>query len=140
MYKSVMENIEWCDYFFSSAAVADYTPITEESEKLKKGKDNLFLQLKRTNDILQGIQKKEYQKIIGFSVETSNLVDNSREKLHRKNLDMIIANNPKNPGAGFATDTNQVEIITSERHVSLPLLSKEETAAKILDFLKQMDQ
>jgi phosphopantothenoylcysteine decarboxylase/phosphopantothenate--cysteine ligase len=140
MHKAVLENIDWCDYFLSAAAVADYTPLAEESEKLKKGNDNLFLQMKRTKDILSEIQKKKHQKIIGFSVETTDLVYNSGEKLQRKNLDMIIANNPKNPGAGFATETNQVEIITSKKHLSLPLLSKRETAGKILDFLKQMDE
>ncbi|MCB0282030.1 MAG: bifunctional phosphopantothenoylcysteine decarboxylase/phosphopantothenate--cysteine ligase CoaBC [Calditrichaeota bacterium] len=130
----------WCDYFISAAAVADFTPIEVNKNKLKKDKNNLILELKRTADILQTINdlRKPHQKMIGFSVETQNLIDNSRQKMKRKNLDMIVANNPGITGAGFAADTNQVEIITEDKLVSVPLLSKKEIAHQILNHIKTL--
>jgi phosphopantothenoylcysteine decarboxylase / phosphopantothenate---cysteine ligase len=137
MHQAVLKEFYWCNYYFSSAAVADYTPVRELTHKMKKGKGNLNLEMERTKDILQdiGALKKSDQTIIGFSVETENLVENSRQKLIRKNLDVIIANNPSIKGAGFGGDTNQVEIITKNNHSTLPMLTKIETAEKILDYL-----
>jgi len=137
MSQAVQQHFEWCDYFMSSSAVADYTPVTRLENKMKKGVGNLSLEMKRTKDILQSIQKikNTKQKVIGFSVETENLIENSRKKLIRKKMDLIVANNPNLKGAGFAGDTNQVEIITKSDHITLPLLSKKETADKILDYI-----
>lgn len=140
MANKIRLKFPWCDYYISAAAVADFTPIEIHENKLKKNNNNLILELKRTADILQTIKelKKDHQKIIGFSVETQNLIKNSRQKMHRKNLDMIIANNPGISGAGFAADTNQVEIITADTVVTLPLLSKKETAHQILNHIKAL--
>ncbi|KAA3617486.1 MAG: bifunctional phosphopantothenoylcysteine decarboxylase/phosphopantothenate--cysteine ligase CoaBC [Calditrichaeota bacterium] len=135
MNQIVQKHFAWCDFFISSAAVADYTPLTTLKNKMKKGSGNLLLEMKRTADILQNIQtlKRADQKVIGFSVETKDLIENSRKKLIRKNLDLIIANNPNLKGAGFAGDTNQVEIISKSNNVSLPLMTKNDVADKILD-------
>ncbi len=137
MHEAVLKEFDACNYYFSSAAVADYTPVKQLAHKMKKGKGNLNLEMERTKDILQdvGALKKIDQTIIGFSVETENLIENSRQKLIRKNLDVIIANNPSIKGAGFGGDTNQVEIITKNNHSTLPMLTKIETAEKILDYL-----
>jgi phosphopantothenoylcysteine decarboxylase/phosphopantothenate--cysteine ligase len=137
MHQAVLKEFDWCNFYFSSAAVADYTPVKQLAHKMKKGKGNLNLEMERTHDILQniGALKKTDQTIIGFSVETENLIENSRQKLIRKDLDVIIANNPSIKGAGFGGDTNQVEIITKNNHSTLPILTKIETAEKILDYL-----
>lgn len=140
MKDAISANFQWCDFFFSASAVADYTPLNIHENKLKKDHNNLVLEFKRTTDILQHVVqlKRADQKIIGFSVETKNLVENSRQKLQRKKLDAIVANNPKIKGAGFAADTNQVEIITNDQVISLPQISKKKTAHKILDFVKTL--
>lgn len=142
MYKAVRKEFQNCDIFISCAAVADYTPVRVSSQKIKKGNEKLILELSATKDILKAVGnlKTGYQKVIGFSVETENLADNSLDKLKRKNLDMIIANNPLNTGAGFAHDTNQVNIFTPENHFPLPLLSKIETADKILDHILLLEK
>jgi len=135
MYNAVLKFFNQCDYYISAAAIADYTPIKLLENKIKKQNDNLIIELKRTKDILKevGSLKTNNQKTIGFSVETENLIENSSKKLINKNLDMIIANNPKLEGVGFGRSTNQVEIITKSKQVSLPLMSKQDTAELILD-------
>ena len=105
--------------------------------KIKKKDGDMSIALKRTKDIIGtlGEHKKEGQFICGFSMETENVIANSKDKLIKKNMDMIVANNVKVAGAGFGTDTNVVTIITGEDNIELPMMSKEDVASKILDFI-----
>ena len=141
MYQAVMENAAEQDIFVMAAAVADYTPQEVAEEKMKKKDGELSINLCRTKDILQtlGDNKKEKQFLCGFSMETENLIENSQKKLEKKKADMIAANSLRVAGAGFGTDTNVMTLITKEGYEELPMLSKEETAHKILDkILQQM--
>ncbi|MFI3172868.1 MAG: bifunctional phosphopantothenoylcysteine decarboxylase/phosphopantothenate--cysteine ligase CoaBC [Eubacteriales bacterium] len=135
MYKEVMRISEENHIIIKAAAVADYRPMNVSDQKMKKKEDDLSIALERTDDIIQalGNQKEPTQFLCGFSMETENMIENSRAKLEKKNLDMIIANNLKESGAGFGTDTNIVTIITKEDEQSLPIMSKEEVASQILD-------
>ena len=123
-----------------SAAVADYTPAEVATEKVKKKDGDLAIPLVRTDDILStlGATKPKGQLLCGFSMETQNMLENSKAKLAKKHADMIVANNLKVQGAGFGTDTNIVTLITEEQVTELPLLSKEEVADAILDALLAM--
>lgn len=125
------------DIIIKSAAVADYTPQTVATEKIKKKAEDASIELCRTQDILSflGEHKIEGQILCGFSMETENMLENSKIKLEKKNADMIVANNLKDAGAGFGTDTNLVTLITRDEVVELPLLSKEEVADKLLSQL-----
>jgi len=125
------------DIIIKAAAVADYTPETVSDEKVKKKDDDLSLPLKRTEDILGylGKNRREGQLLCGFSMETENMLENSKAKLTKKNVDMIVANNVKVSGAGFGTDTNVVTLITKDNVEELPIMSKEEVANNILDKL-----
>ena len=118
-----------------AAAVADYTPETVADNKSKKKDGDLSISLKRTQDILKylGENRRDGQVIVGFSMETENMLENSRAKLRKKNVDMICANNVKEAGAGFQTDTNILTLITEKDTQQLPLLSKEEAALAVLD-------
>lgn len=120
-----------------AAAVADYRPKTVADDKIKKSDSEAFIDLERTDDILAflGNNKKEGQKLCGFSMETRDLIENSRKKLEKKNLDMICANSLKTEGAGFGTDTNVITLITKDGETALPLMSKEEVAHRIFDEL-----
>lgn len=135
MYEAVVEEAPKADVICKAAAVADYRPKQVSTEKMKKSGDGLALELERTDDILKylGEHKKPGQFLCGFSMETENMIVNSRKKLEKKNLDMIAANNLKVEGAGFQGDTNIMTLITRTQEIQLPLLSKEETAARILD-------
>ncbi len=135
MFKAVAENCEKADFIFKAAAVADYTPGDYSCEKLKKKDGELSLDLRRTKDILKylGEHRLPKQIICGFSMETENLLENSRAKLAAKNVDMICANSLKQEGAGFGVDTNIITLITKEDTVQLPLQSKEAAACAILD-------
>lgn len=135
MYNAVMDNLAECDILVKAAAVADYTVPDVSDEKIKKKDDDLSLALSRTKDILKAVgeRKTDRQIICGFSMETSNLIENSKKKLVSKNCDMIIANNLKDDGAGFGVDTNKVTIITENNADSLDVMTKKETAEKILD-------
>lgn len=137
MFEAVKEHFSDKDFIFKAAAVADYTPIETCMEKMKKDAlgDSSNLPLKRTPDILKylGEHKKEGQFLCGFSMETQNLEENSRQKLLRKNADMIAANCLKTEGAGFQGDTNIITLITRSSMRQLGLLTKEETADKIID-------
>ena len=115
--------------------MADYTPVTTAENKIKKSDDDMSIKLKRTEDILKyiGEHKKPNQIICGFSMETENLIENSKAKLVKKNVDMIVANNLKVEGAGFGVDTNVVTIITRDDVKELPVMSKAEVADRILD-------
>lgn len=135
MFNRVVELAPRMDIIIKAAAVADYTPAETSSEKIKKKDGDLSLKLKRTKDILTylGENKKKGQFICGFSMETENLVENSRAKLKKKNADMMVANNLKEEGAGFGTDTNIVTIITRDGEFPQELTSKEEVAKVIFD-------
>ena len=118
-----------------AAAVADYRPKTISEQKVKKTDGELSIEMERTDDILKylGEHKRANQFLCGFSMETEHMLENSRKKLKKKNLDMIVANNVKVEGAGFAGDTNIVTLITADDETQLPLLSKEETAVEIMN-------
>lgn len=135
MYNAVMGNFADCDILVKAAAVADYTVPDVSNEKIKKKDDDLSLALSRTKDILKAVgeRKTDRQIVCGFSMETSNLIENSKKKLVSKNCDMIVANNLKDDGAGFGVDTNKVTIITENNADSLDVMTKKETAEKILD-------
>ncbi len=135
MFEAVAENAPNADFIFKAAAVADYTPVTYDDNKIKKSDDDMAIPLKRTQDILKylGKHRKAGQVICGFSMETQNMVENSRTKLLKKNVDMICANNLKVAGAGFGVDTNIITVITKDSMVELPLQSKESAANTILD-------
>ena len=134
MAKSVIDNFEKADVLIMSAAVADYTPIEKAKQKIKKTDGNLSIALKRTQDILLtiGQKKREDQIVIGFAMETENLLENAAKKLQEKNANYIIANSIREPGAGFGVDTNIVKIISPTSVEDLGLLSKDETAKEIL--------
>ena len=142
MFDAVTSNFDKQDIVIKAAAVADYTPVTTADNKIKKTDADMSIPLKRTQDILKylGENKKDGQFICGFSMETENMLENSRSKLAKKNADMIIANNLKTDGAGFGTDTNIVTIITKDDCVELEIMSKDEVAGVILDnILKKID-
>lgn len=140
MFEAVTERSGEQDIIIKAAAVADYRPRYVSSEKVKKQDGELSIELERTDDILAylGKNKRKDQFLCGFSMETENMLENSRRKLQKKNLDMIVANNVKVEGAGFGVDTNVVTIITGEEERSPGMLSKEETAVRILDQILKM--
>ena len=135
MFEAVAAHASQADLIFKAAAVADYTPDTYSDEKVKKKDGELSIPLKRTQDILKylGEHRRPGQVICGFSMETQNMVENSREKLVKKGVDMICANNLKQSGAGFGVDTNIITLITKDDTAELPLLTKEDAANAILD-------
>ena len=135
MFEAVSANASDMDFIFKAAAVADYTPATYADNKMKKKDGDLSIPLKRTQDILKhlGEHRIPGQVICGFSMETENMLENSRAKLARKNVDMICANNLKQSGTGFGVDTNIITLITKDDIEELPLLSKEEAANAILN-------
>ena len=140
MLEAVKTHFPQSDILIKSAAVADFTPAEYHTEKVKKKDGESTLPLKHTADILRevSIMKQPGQLVCGFSMETENLVDNSRKKLIEKNLDLIVANNLKVEGAGFGVDTNIVTFISQQETEQLPILTKEEVAHRILDnLLKQ---
>lgn len=128
------------DIIIKAAAVADYRPAVVSSEKVKKKEGQMSIELERTNDILKylGENKREGQFLCGFSMETQNMISNSRAKLEKKHLDMIAANNVKEAGAGFQGDTNVLTLITQKEETSLPLMSKEDAANKLLDKILEL--
>lgn len=134
MFEAVTSCSETQDVIIKAAAVADYRPAVVGTEKMKKGEGDLDIQLERTEDILGwlGQHRRENQFLCGFSMETQNMLENSRAKLERKHIDMIVANNLKVKGAGFGTDTNVVTLITEDMEKELPLMDKEEVADRLL--------
>ena len=138
MYEEIMKISDSQDIIIKAAAVADYTPANYSDEKIKKKDGDLSIELSRTKDILKELgERKENnpkkQFICGFSMETENMEENSKNKLAKKNADMIVANNVKIEGAGFGTDTNVVTIFTKDNEIRLDKLSKLEVAEKIFD-------
>ena len=139
MAETVKACAEKQDIIIKAAAVADYRPRVAAAEKLKKKEDDLTIELERTEDILGflGAHKRKDQFLCGFSMETENMIDNSRVKLEKKNLDLIAANNLKETGAGFGVDTNIVTLLSKEDTVQLPMMSKAEVADKLLDYIME---
>ncbi|MCH1983975.1 bifunctional phosphopantothenoylcysteine decarboxylase/phosphopantothenate--cysteine ligase CoaBC [Ruminococcus sp. OA3] len=135
MFDAVTGEFPDQDIVIKAAAVADYRPRHVSDEKMKKKGDSLTVLMERTEDILKylGEHKKPHQYLCGFSMETENVIGNSRDKLAKKHLDMIVANNLREPGAGFEANTNVVTLITQDEEISLDLMSKEEVAVHILD-------
>lgn len=135
MFDAVTALAPKSDLIFKAAAVADYTPAEYNDQKMKKSDNDLSIPLKRTQDILKylGEHRTDGQVICGFSMETQNMIENSKRKLQSKNIDMICANNLKTEGAGFGVDTNVITVITESEVKELPLQSKESAANAILD-------
>ncbi len=134
MYEAVTREAEHADIIIKAAAVADYTPETVADNKIKKSDNDLSIPLRRTQDILGylGTHRRPGQFLCGFSMETEHMLENSRKKLTKKNLDMIVANNVKDAGAGFQGNTNVITMITQDSVTQLPLMDKEEAAHAIL--------
>lgn len=139
MAQAVKDRADEQDIIIKAAAVADYRPADVSDEKVKKKDDSLSLALERTEDILAylGAHRREGQFLCGFSMETEHMIENSRAKLEKKNIDMIVANNLKQQGAGFGTDTNVVTLLTREETVELPMMSKEEVADALLTYIME---
>lgn len=139
MFQAVKAEFDDCDIVIKAAAVADYTPVVTYDNKVKKKEGDMSIDLRRTEDILKYLGRhKNGQYLCGFSMETENMLENSRAKLDKKNVDMIVANNLKVKGAGFGTDTNVVTIITKDKAYELPIMTKDEVAGKILDKIMEM--
>ena len=140
MYEAVMSRAASQDVIIKAAAVADYRPKHVSSQKTKKKDAELVIELERTDDILAqlGENRRPGQFLCGFAMETEHLLENSRQKLEKKHLDMIVANSLRVEGAGFGTDTNVVTVITKDKETPLEKMSKEETAMHILDRIMQM--
>ena len=137
MFDAVMSAADNMDIIVKAAAVADYRPKNVSAEKVKKKDGDMSIEMERTDDILKtlGENKKDGQFLCGFSMETENMLENSRAKLKKKNVDMIVANNLKQDGAGFGGDTNIVTLITAQDEVQLEKMSKDKVAEKIFDFI-----
>lgn len=139
MFNAVKDNFDKQDIVIKSAAVADYTPLTVATEKTKKSDDeeDINIPLKRTTDILKylGENRNENQFLCGFSMETENMIENSRKKLYKKNIDLIVANNLKVAGSGFGTDTNIVTLISKTEEIHLEIMSKDDVAHNILNHI-----
>ncbi len=140
MFREVTSRAKDQDVIIKAAAVADYTPANVSEDKMKKSDADLSIPLERTQDILKylGEHKLPNQFLCGFSMETKDMLENSRRKLIHKNLDMIVANNLKVQGAGFGVDTNVITMITPGKEIALELMSKDEVAEQILDEILRM--
>lgn len=135
MFNAVKDTLPETDILIKSAAVADYRPTTVSDQKIKKSDSDLSVPLERTDDILKWCGENRHSNLFlcGFSMETQNMLENSRRKLDKKGLDMIAANNVKTAGAGFAVDTNVITLITKNNVTELPLMSKDAAAHRLLD-------
>lgn len=142
MFEAIKENYIDANYIIMAAAVSDYRPEIKVEHKIKKSGESLEINFVKNPDILAylGTHKKENQIICGFAMETQNLDENAREKLEKKNCDMLIANNLFTPGAGFKTDTNIVTLLKKDSIEHLPKLSKEELGLKILETMKDLEE
>lgn len=138
MFEAVKERYEEQDIIMKAAAVADYRPLSVSEEKVKKTEGEMSIALERTEDILKflGENRRKGQFLCGFSMETENMLENSRAKLEKKHVDMIVAYNLKQEGAGFGTDTNIVTLITRDGCRELPVMSKEDVAKHIIDTIQ----
>lgn len=142
MFEAMKARFLDADIIIKSAAVADYKPKTVADDKMKKKDGEMSIELDRTQDILKylGEHRREGQFYCGFSMETQNMLENSRIKLDKKNIDLVIANNLKVAGSGFGTDTNVVTMISKQEEIQLELLTKEEVAHKILDEILKLQK
>ena len=141
MYEAVAAEFDNQEILIMSAAVADYRPINPADNKIKKKEGDSSIELERTTDIIGTLApNKKNQFVCGFSMETENMLENSKVKLEKKNLDMIVANNLKVKGAGFGTDTNIVTIITKDEVKELPIMSKDEVANALLNEIVKKQQ
>lgn len=140
LFRAVAERADSCDFIFKAAAVADYTPVSVADQKIKKQDGDMSIPLKRTEDTLKylGAHKRAGQVLCGFSMETENVLENSKAKLAKKNIDMIVANSLRTEGAGFGTDTNVVSLITKDSCDELPIMSKFDAACAIIDKAKSI--
>lgn len=140
MFEAVSKRADENDIIIKAAAVADYTPAMVAENKIKKSDGNMSIELNRTKDILKwlGEHKRENQIICGFSMETENVIENSRAKLLKKNADMIAANSLREKNAGFGTETNHIVLIEKDRTTDIPMMSKEDAANKLLDRILQL--
>lgn len=139
MFRAVQDLLPQTDILIKAAAVADYRPATVAQDKMKKSDDALSIPLARTDDILGWVAQHRHPGLFvcGFSMETRDMVANSRAKLERKHLDMIVANNLKDAGAGFGVETNVVTLITREGELALPRMGKDQVAAHLLDEIQR---
>lgn len=135
MFEAVQAALPETDILVKAAAVADYRPVSIAEDKIKKQDGDMAIPLERTDDILGWVAEHRHPGLFvcGFSMETRDMIENSRKKLDRKHLDMIAANNLKVAGAGFGVDTNVVTILTADGIQELPLMGKDQVAAKLLD-------
>lgn len=142
MFNAIKERFEDFDFIIKAAAVADYTPLTTADSKIKKSEGDMSIPLRRTEDILRyiGQNKRNGQVVCGFSMETDNVIENSRRKLSSKNADMICANSIKTAGAGFGTDTNIITIITARKEEELEIMTKFDAANLILNKMKELEK
>jgi phosphopantothenoylcysteine decarboxylase/phosphopantothenate--cysteine ligase len=139
MFEAVKETYNDADYIIKAAAVGDYKPVQVSKEKIKKSNDNMIIEFEKNVDILKFLgENKTHQKLCGFSMETQNLIENSRKKLIEKNVDMIVANDLTEQGAGFEVDTNKVTLLTKDETISLEIMSKIDVANKIIDKLVEI--
>jgi len=137
MSQAVSQEAARASVFIGAAAIADYRPVQRVAEKIKKSEDTLTLTLERTPDVLSQVSasRANGMLVVGFAAETENVLDNARDKLQRKNLDAIVANDVTRPDAGFDTTTNAVTIITRQGQIELPVMSKREAADRIIDVI-----
>ena len=142
MLQAIQEALPETDILIKAAAVADYRPANVAEDKMKKKEGEMSIPLSRTSDILGWVAQNRHPGLFvcGFSMETRDMLENSRAKLDKKHLDMIVANNLKVEGAGFGVDTNVVTIITKEETKQLPLMGKDQVAAQLLDEIQQHRQ
>lgn len=142
MFNAVKERFQDFNFIIKAAAVADYTPVTTAESKIKKSEGDMSITLRRTEDILKyiGQNKRNGQVICGFSMETDNVIENSRKKLSSKNADIICANSIKTDGAGFGTDTNIITIITAKNEEELEIMTKFDAANLILNKMKELEK
>lgn len=143
MFEAVKDNYRDQDIIIKAAAVADYRPKEIAENKIKKSEDYMEIQLEKTQDILGflGQNRREGQFLCGFSMETQDVIENSKKKLLKKQIDMIAANNLKEAGAGFGTDTNIITVITKDGSETLPIMTKDEAAHSLIDrILKEFSQ
>ena len=138
MFEAVQKALPRTDILIMAAAVADYRPAAVSDEKIKKRDGDMSIPLERTQEILTWVSQNRHEGLFvcGFSMETQNMLENSRAKLQKKHLDMIVANNLKTQGAGFGVDTNVVTILTQQETLELPLMGKDQVAQKLLDSIK----
>ena len=139
MFEAVKEALPRTDILIKSAAVADYRPAEVFTDKIKKGDGEMSIPLERTPEILTWVSQHRHPGLFvcGFSMETKDLLDSSRKKLEKKHLDMIVANNLKVAGAGFGVDTNMVTILTDREVLELPMMGKDQVAARLLDEIRK---